>query len=429
MIIGAVSQRRSRSLSIMDDLAGDVGNLNITSKTRRGRRKQHGPQALDGTQEAMRAPSFAQWQTIAAQPGHIARPPMIYNAPQHEHKSTRVQAPWQMLARHPGNNASADVYSVPQHGHGSTHDMVQALSSAQWQTFTAQAGNDLGPLSTSTVPLNGHGSTHGMKLRSRAQMQKPQLSGVAGWRTEKQLLLPRPQPTQAYLAQADASTVRLPEPRPLLIILDLNGTILRKSSRSNFVKRMFAIEFLKYVTTRHTVMIWSSARPETVSKRCVQLFEEAGLPVPQLVWDRSHFNLSRHHYDANPQLYKELGKVWQHPNVKAASEGVVFDQTNTILIDDTEEKAAAEPYNLLKVDEFVSGKKEYGELRQVATYLEEARFQSNVSAYLKQTPFVLDPAAPEHDWTAVDGAPTEQILLSPRSPIEDDEEGGVPLRE
>ncbi|QIX02154.1 hypothetical protein AMS68_007671 [Peltaster fructicola] len=242
----------------------------------------------------------------------------------------------------------------------------------------------------------------------------------------KRHVRPQPSPTEAYMALANETSQRLDKPRRLLIILDLNGTLGCKSKTGgSFVHRMDVAKFLRYTVTNHIVMIWSSAQAHNVQKRCANLFGEVGLPMPAIIWDRSHFKLSAEHFEANVQLYKELWRVWEDPQVQAAAKDSVFDQTNTILIDDTALKAAGQPFNLLEVDELVRDKVEFGELGQVVAYLEQAKYQSNVSAYMKVNRFVLDPGATPYTWPG-DG-PGDQEVSQQGMADSDGEQGGVEL--
>lgn len=63
-----------------------------------------------------------------------------------------------------------------------------------------------------------------------------------------------------------------------------------------------------------------------------------------------------------------------------------WDQTNTILIDDSSLKASAHPFNLLEVPEFVGGKEE-GVLEDVREYIEIAMREGNVSSWMRECPF------------------------------------------
>lgn len=64
----------------------------------------------------------------------------------------------------------------------------------------------------------------------------------------KQFPLPRPKPTVAYLQQALQPPKLSDKPRQLLVILDLNGTLVHRVSRqanSKFTKRPFCEKFMQ----------------------------------------------------------------------------------------------------------------------------------------------------------------------------------------
>jgi hypothetical protein len=69
-----------------------------------------------------------------------------------------------------------------------------------------------------------------------------------------------------------------------------------------------------------------------------------------------------------------------------------WDQSNTVLLDDTALKAAAEPYNLVEVPEFGPNRDNYNDdvLGQVVGYLEELKYSGNVSYFMRTRPFAID---------------------------------------
>lgn len=83
--------------------------------------------------------------------------------------------------------------------------------------------------------------------------------------------------------------------------------------------------------------------------------------------------LSREQYREKVQVYKRLEKVWadkiiqaKYPSLHAGNEvvdyeGGKWDQTNTVLIDDSNLKALAQPHNLLQVPEFENANHQRGE--------------------------------------------------------------------
>jgi hypothetical protein len=62
---------------------------------------------------------------------------------------------------------------------------------------------------------------------------------------------------------------------------------------------------------------------------------------------------------------------------------------NTVLIDDSNEKAVSEPYNLVEVPEFADPEAQKDEevLREVRRYLNVLGFEIDVSAYMRERPF------------------------------------------
>lgn len=221
-------------------------------------------------------------------------------------------------------------------------------------------------------------------------------------------LIERPVPTKSYIKHASQDPRTLDVPRPLLVVLDLNGTLLFRKQRggaNRFVARPKVLEFLHYLLVNHKVMVWSSATPENVAVMCDRLFtaEQRGKLVG--VWARDKLRLSKAHYYQKVQAYKQLSWIWRDHTVASSSVDAdnEWSQENTVLIDDSVEKAASEPHNVLKIDEF-EGKEEQMKtdvLGQVVRYLETLRAKRNVSAYMRRTPFVYDADAEDHDWMPI----------------------------
>jgi hypothetical protein len=202
-----------------------------------------------------------------------------------------------------------------------------------------------------------------------------------------------PAATLQYLNQASLRPEEVPSKRPLLIILDLNGTLIHRKVRKfppKFTKRAGLDYFLAALVKNYKVMVWSSSQPPTVYAVCDQLFPGAMHDELVALWGRDKFGLTDRQYNNKIQVYKELHKVWADPNIqgafpgneelktnpvisteKAANEaarnralrsnvqkaaklpvGQRWDQTNTILIDDSKLKALSEPFNILEIPEF-----------------------------------------------------------------------------
>ncbi|KAK1971336.1 phosphoprotein phosphatase [Colletotrichum sublineola] len=221
-----------------------------------------------------------------------------------------------------------------------------------------------------------------------------------------------PDPTPEYLHRASLPPTVLPAPRPILVVMDLNGTLLHRPNRrqaTSFVERPHARRFLQYCLDTFHVVIWSSARPGNVQSMCDQLLlappgggaggggqGDRGAYRRRVlaVWGRDRFGLSDADYKLRVQVYKRLDMVWRETDVQAAHPDAAYggrwDQSNTVLVDDSFEKARSEPYNLLQIPEFFGNANEPGYVvPQVHDYLNSLCYQSDVSAYMRENPFTV----------------------------------------
>lgn len=212
---------------------------------------------------------------------------------------------------------------------------------------------------------------------------------------DPKIMLPAPAPRSEYMAQAAQEPTTVEAPGRTLVILDLNGTLLYRPNRNKrtMIARPFLIPFFRYLFSNFAVMVWSSARPENVASLVEQSLEEDLRKTLVAQWGRDAFNLRPEHYSANVQVYKNLDLVWskdeiqrQHPDYES---GGRFGQHNTVLIDDTTLKAAAQPHNLLLCSEFNATPEQMREdkLCEIAGYLEVLRTQQDVSKFMRKEPF------------------------------------------
>lgn len=198
-----------------------------------------------------------------------------------------------------------------------------------------------------------------------------------------------PAPTLQYLNQSSLKPEEVPSKRPLLVILDLNGTLIFRKLRKfppKFSRRAGLDHFLAALIKNYKVMIWSSSQPPTVNAVCEQLFPGEMHDALVARWGRDKFGLTPRQYNNKLQVYKELHKPWADPDIQASfpgnehllgpaatteastaekrasrsrqektnklPAGQRWDQTNTILIDDSKLKALSEPFNILEIPEF-----------------------------------------------------------------------------
>lgn len=223
----------------------------------------------------------------------------------------------------------------------------------------------------------------------------PAYSTSRGKQKDPKIHLPAPQPTKAYLDQAAKEPRRLDSPQMLLLVLDLNGTLVyRPNPRGNpkhIQNRPFLRPFLDYIFKNFSVMVWSSARTENVNRMLQGVLSQGQRKSLVEEWARDRFGLSAEHYSQNVQVYKKLTKIWNDPKVLAMSgnrgKGLAWGQHNTILLDDTSLKASSEPFNLLEVPEYKGQTESTEVLQEVMDYLEELRWQEDVSAFMRTKPF------------------------------------------
>ncbi|ORX50511.1 HAD-like protein [Hesseltinella vesiculosa] len=200
-----------------------------------------------------------------------------------------------------------------------------------------------------------------------------------------QALAKEKKPSSEYLKIANASSTTLDEPldaKKQLLILDLNGALVSRLTKSSLYLRPGHMPFFDYVFKHFTVMVWSSAQPHNVEKMC-WVFGDYKQQL-RLMWTRMDFGLSTTDYNRKTVTLKDLTKVWA-----ALPE---FDASNTILVDDSTQKTVLQPYNHILVREFdhrfdyVASEGD-NELSKVQLFLEKLRRQDNVCNYMKQHPY------------------------------------------
>ncbi|KAL4738678.1 NLI interacting factor-like phosphatase-domain-containing protein [Aspergillus similis] len=200
---------------------------------------------------------------------------------------------------------------------------------------------------------------------------RPSLKGSKGNRVDdaQRRISKAPRPpsaTKKYLDQASLPPRESSSPQPLLVILDLNGTLIYRKTRKfppSFSRRVGLDDFLKVLVEKYKVMIWSSSQPPTVAAVCEQLFSESNRKKLVAEWGRDKLGLSKSEYNTKVQVYKTLETVWSSKKIQASHPGRVnkgkkkgprWDQSNTVLIDDSRLKAVSEPYNLIEIPEFTN---------------------------------------------------------------------------
>lgn len=201
----------------------------------------------------------------------------------------------------------------------------------------------------------------------------------------------RPTPSLPYLVNSMVTSPRLDQPKSLLVILDLNGVLaFRKKRTKGYHPRPNLDPFLDYLFANHHVMIWSSGMPENVERIMEKMLTPEQRERLVAIWSRDKLRIPPNLFAEKVQVYKQLSWVWEDPTLRTNAPLGGWSQRDTVLVDDSIDKAAAEPHNLIQVDEFINSaaQKENTTLLEVIDYLERIRWHENVSAEMRVAPFV-----------------------------------------
>ena len=219
------------------------------------------------------------------------------------------------------------------------------------------------------------------------------------WYVQNQATLPQvsspsvPTATDLYFAQARLPVIRCGAPKTLLVILDLNGTLLVRPNNvrpREFNVRPGVHQLLDYLFDNHMVMVYSSARPENVKTMVNGLIRKKRAQSLVAIWGRDKLELTPAQYSEKVQTYKKLERVWGDERIQATCKGGQrWSQANTVLIDDNPLKALHQPHNLIQVPEFSKGKlskegrrRELEVVASVRAKLEELRWALDVSRHI-----------------------------------------------
>ncbi|MCL7024802.1 hypothetical protein MKW94_026969 [Papaver nudicaule] len=196
--------------------------------------------------------------------------------------------------------------------------------------------------------------------------------------------------------ESDANIVREPITcgDKKLLVLDLNGLLVDVGKRS-CTKRPYCDDFLKFCFERFHVGVWSSRTRKNVDK--VVNFLMGDLKENQnlvFCWDQSHctetgFKVMNHWY--KPLILKELKKLWNKHEQNLPWEKGIFNESNTLLLDDSPYKALCNP---LHTGIFPSSytredlnDNSLGPGGDIRVYLEGLVLAGNVQKYVELHPF------------------------------------------
>ncbi|KAM7263950.1 hypothetical protein ACFE04_001633 [Oxalis oulophora] len=237
---------------------------------------------------------------------------------------------------------------------------------------------------------------------------------VAGASLNKEIV-PSHSPSQLGVIRGDLDEedhdfsherVLMNPPKKKLLILDINGILVdivdgstnsltpdfRVSGKAAF-RRPHCDDFLRFCFERFNVGVWSSRTKWNLQKAVDELMGDFKHRL-LFEWDRSHCTITKLgtiEKKDKPIVLKELKKLWDkcYPDLPW-NEGD-FNETNTLLVDDSPYKALRNPaHTAIFPHAFEHGNKEdafLGPDSEFRVYLEKIAQAENVQKFLEQNPF------------------------------------------
>ncbi|KAG4128223.1 hypothetical protein ERO13_D09G008000v2 [Gossypium hirsutum] len=192
--------------------------------------------------------------------------------------------------------------------------------------------------------------------------------------------------------------------RKKLLVLDLNGLLADivynpsidctpdalVAGRAVF-KRPYCDDFLKFCCERFEVGIWSSRNRKNVERFIDFLMGDMKQKL-LFCWDSSYctttqFNTLGHKY--KPLVFKDLRKLWEKHDPDLAWEKGYYNESNTLLIDDSPYKALLNPpHTAIFPHSFKFDMKDnsLGDGGDLKVYLERLASADNVQNFVEQNP-------------------------------------------
>ncbi|KAI3733207.1 hypothetical protein L1987_64427 [Smallanthus sonchifolius] len=220
-----------------------------------------------------------------------------------------------------------------------------------------------------------------------------------------------------------------PHSRKKLLVLDVNGLLVDIvadpdeahkpdtiiGSKAVF-KRPFCDEFLKFCFEKFSVGVWTSRTRRNI-KRVLDFVMRDTQHQLLFCWDQSHctetgFNTIEN--SGKPLVLKELKKLWEKQDPNLPWDRGVYDESNTLFLDDSPYKAlrnppytAIFPYTYSYRNAQDNGLGPNGDLR---TYLERLATSDNVQKFIEQNPFGQQPITYDNEsWNFY-----QKVICSPQ---------------
>ncbi|KAM1130602.1 hypothetical protein ACFX19_045936 [Malus domestica] len=211
---------------------------------------------------------------------------------------------------------------------------------------------------------------------------------------------------------SNISTVRTPvcDTEKKLLILDINGLLadivspppkglasdIRIQRRAIF-KRPFYLDFLKFCFERFEVGVWSSRSKRIVEKVIDYLMGDMKHKL-LFCWDLSHCTATGFRTLENRHktlVFKELRRVWEKQEPGLPWEKGAYNESNTVLLDDSPYKALLNPAHTSVFPypfTFQRGSDtSLGPGGDIRVYLEGLAAAENIQEFVEQQPFGQGP--------------------------------------
>ncbi|XP_048327927.2 uncharacterized protein LOC107416141 isoform X1 [Ziziphus jujuba] len=211
---------------------------------------------------------------------------------------------------------------------------------------------------------------------------------------------------------SNASLVRMPYSllRKKLLILDVNGLLAdivspppkeykaeTKIARRAIFKRPSCLEFLEFCFERFEVGVWSS-RSKKIMTRVIDYLMGDMKHKLLFCWDLSHCTPTGFKTLDNKHktlVFKDLRKIWEKQDPNLPWEKGEYNESNTLLLDDSPYKALLNPAHTAVFPypyKFQDGRdSSLGAGGDVRAYLEELSMADDVQKFVEQHPFGQNP--------------------------------------
>ncbi|KIX93654.1 uncharacterized protein Z520_10560 [Fonsecaea multimorphosa CBS 102226] len=249
----------------------------------------------------------------------------------------------------------------------------------------------IAPYSTAAAAKRGQVETTAIPAISRRDRWTPEVKPP-----------PAPIATEEYKSQAALPPALRQTPQKLLVILDLNGTLLVRPSHHRpkyIIVRPGVRQLLDYLFQNHVVMVYSSAKPENCAAMVNQFFHPTQRSAMAGVWARDKLGLNKLQYDTKVQVYKKLEPIWEDETIrKKAGPGQKWDQSNTVLVDDSQLKALGQPHNLLQIPEFFNNAPKTGGQALLNWQREQEQIVYSIQQKLEELKWQVDVSRTIREW-------------------------------